>query len=138
MAASFARTCSGVGCRIALIECTPANGQQSCHARPAARKRPALSSGGKLGIYHQLATPPLGHGANATLDQRLRPGVLHSGMEAFASVQCPHCGGPSEIGIDTTIAEQEFTTDCEVCCRPFEVRVACEPGEIVSLGAQMG
>jgi hypothetical protein len=38
-----------------------------------------------------------------------------------------------EIGVDTTVADQTFTVDCEVCCRPFEVSVQCEPGEIVSL-----
>ena len=36
-------------------------------------------------------------------------------------------------GIDTSVPSQCFTTDCEVCCRPFEVAVECEPGEILSL-----
>jgi hypothetical protein len=31
------------------------------------------------------------------------------------------------------VASQRFTTDCEVCCRPFEVIAECEPGEILSL-----
>jgi hypothetical protein len=35
--------------------------------------------------------------------------------------------------IDTSIAEQRFTTDCEVCCRPFEVFAECEPGEVLSV-----
>jgi hypothetical protein len=26
-----------------------------------------------------------------------------------------------ELLIDTSIAQQRFTTDCEICCRPFEV-----------------
>jgi hypothetical protein len=38
--------------------------------------------------------------------------------------------------IDTSTASQRFTTDCEVCCRPFEVRVECEPGEVLSLEVQ--
>ena len=54
-------------------------------------------------------------------------------MELFQTVQCPFCGSSLEIGIDTTIANQSFTTDCEVCCRPFEVSVECEPGEILNL-----
>jgi len=41
-----------------------------------------------------------------------------------------------ELVIDTTIAQQRFTTDCEVCCRPFEVFAECEPGEILSLEVQ--
>ena len=35
--------------------------------------------------------------------------------------------------IDTSQPSQRFTTDCEVCCRPMEVSVECEPGEILSL-----
>jgi hypothetical protein len=37
------------------------------------------------------------------------------------------------VAIDTSVPSQRFTTDCEVCCRPFEVTVTCEPGEILSL-----
>jgi len=54
-------------------------------------------------------------------------------MEESASIICPFCGQRFEITIDTSIPEQRFTTDCEVCCRPFEVRAQCEPGEILSL-----
>ena len=35
--------------------------------------------------------------------------------------------------IDTSQPSQRFTTDCEICCRPMEVIVECEPGEILSL-----
>lgn len=38
--------------------------------------------------------------------------------------------------IDTSVPHQEFTTDCEVCCRPYRVCAECEPGEILSLDAQ--
>lgn len=54
-------------------------------------------------------------------------------MEVSASICCPFCGQRFELAIDTSIAEQRFTTDCEVCCRPFEVIAECEPGEILSL-----
>ena len=40
------------------------------------------------------------------------------------------------LSIDTSIPEQRFTTDCEVCCRPFEVFAECEPGEIIALEVQ--
>jgi len=59
-------------------------------------------------------------------------------MEASANVQCPFCGQHFEILIDTSIASQRFTTDCEVCCRPFEVIAECEPGEILSLVSETG
>ncbi len=52
-------------------------------------------------------------------------------MEQFVTVECPVCGGSMELGLDTSIPDQLFTTDCEVCCRPFQVRAECEPGEIL-------
>ena len=57
-------------------------------------------------------------------------------MEASESIQCPYCGQSFGLVIDTSIANQRLTTDCEVCCRPFEVVVECEPGEILSMEVQ--
>jgi hypothetical protein len=54
-------------------------------------------------------------------------------MEIFGTVRCPFCGQSFEAAIDTSVASQRFTTDCEVCCRPFEIVAECEPGEILSL-----
>ena len=51
----------------------------------------------------------------------------------YGDFQCPFCGATFELLIDTSCASQQFTTDCEVCCRPFEVRAECEPGEILSV-----
>ncbi len=59
-------------------------------------------------------------------------------MEVEETVQCPFCGQRMELAIDTSIASQRFTTDCEVCCRPFEVSVESEPGEILSLEVRGG
>ncbi|HVU09065.1 MAG TPA: CPXCG motif-containing cysteine-rich protein [Verrucomicrobiae bacterium] len=54
-------------------------------------------------------------------------------MEELVDVQCPFCGQSFEIVVDTSVTNQRFTTDCEVCCRPFEVVAECETGEILSL-----
>ena len=54
-------------------------------------------------------------------------------MQISESLQCPFCGQSFELVIDTSVASQRFTTDCEVCCRPFEVFAECEPGAILSL-----
>lgn len=54
-------------------------------------------------------------------------------MEEFATVQCPFCGQSFDVVVDTTATQQCFTTDCEVCCRPLEVRVECDGGEIVGV-----
>ena len=54
-------------------------------------------------------------------------------MQVSEQIQCPFCGQSFELLIDTSVAQQRFTTDCEICCRPFEVVAECEPGEILSL-----
>jgi Cysteine-rich CPXCG len=59
-------------------------------------------------------------------------------MEVSQTIQCPFCGQSLEIVIDTQTASQRFTTDCEVCCRPIDVSVECEPGEVVSVDVQPG
>jgi hypothetical protein len=59
-------------------------------------------------------------------------------MQDTGSVTCPFCGQSFELVVDTNIEEQRLTTDCEVCCRPFEVHVECEDGAILSLDVQGG
>ncbi len=59
-------------------------------------------------------------------------------MEVAQSIQCPYCGETFELLVDTTNRTQQFVTDCEVCCRPFEVFAECEPGEILSLEVRGG
>ncbi len=54
-------------------------------------------------------------------------------MEVSETIQCPYCGQSFGLVIDTSTPNQRFTTDCEVCCRPFEVLADCEPGEVLSL-----
>ncbi len=49
------------------------------------------------------------------------------------TIHCPFCGETSELDLDATVSRQQFITDCEFCCRPFEVRVTCEGGEIISV-----
>ncbi len=57
-------------------------------------------------------------------------------MQVPESIQCPFCGQQFELVIDTSVSNQRFTTDCEICCRPFEVFVESEYGEVVSLSVQ--
>jgi len=54
-------------------------------------------------------------------------------MEEAATIECPFCGQSMELLLDTSIESQRFVTDCEVCCRPFEVAAECEPGAVVSV-----
>lgn len=54
-------------------------------------------------------------------------------MESSVAIQCPFCGQKFDLVVDTSIPVQRFTTDCEICCRPFEVFAECEPGEVISI-----
>ena len=39
------------------------------------------------------------------------------------AVQCPYCGEPLELVVDTSAGPQRYVEDCAVCCRPIEVSV---------------
>jgi hypothetical protein len=54
-------------------------------------------------------------------------------MQETATVQCPYCGQNCEVPLDPAVPSERFTTDCEVCCRPFTVHVECERGEVLSI-----
>ncbi len=48
-------------------------------------------------------------------------------------VDCPSCGEPAALDVDTSVAEQSYFEDCPVCCKPMEVFVRSRPGEILSI-----
>lgn len=54
-------------------------------------------------------------------------------METFTTIQCPFCGQRFDLALDASIEHQTFTTDCEICCRPFEVTLECDDGEVVDV-----
>ena len=39
------------------------------------------------------------------------------------AADCPYCGEPITLLIDTSCEEQSYVEDCEVCCRPMVVNV---------------
>ena len=45
-------------------------------------------------------------------------------VDADTTVSCPYCGETTQISLDYgSGAVQEYVEDCEVCCRPWRVRV---------------
>jgi hypothetical protein len=54
-------------------------------------------------------------------------------MEVAVTLQCPFCGQRFDLMLDTSLPDQQITTDCEICCRPFVVMAECEPGGILAL-----
>jgi len=48
--------------------------------------------------------------------------------------QCPHCMAEGSVLVDAAGGRrQTFVQDCEVCCRPLEVSLRIEDGEVTSL-----
>ena len=50
-----------------------------------------------------------------------------------ADITCPHCGEIFLLSVDTSQAEQALVEDCTVCCRPIQLTIRCQPGEVVAL-----
>ncbi|MBT3922690.1 MAG: CPXCG motif-containing cysteine-rich protein [Nitrospina sp.] len=50
---------------------------------------------------------------------------------------CPHCGQSISVLLDLSVPVQEYIEDCEVCCRPIEIKYQVgEDGEIEFKGGQ--
>lgn len=61
---------------------------------------------------------------------------MRSTMQDTGSIQCPYCGQCFELALETSQPKHEFIVDCEVCCRPLRVSVACDAGEILEVRAE--
>lgn len=59
-------------------------------------------------------------------------------IEVTKPVQCPFCGHQTEIVVDTSTPADDLTVDCERCCRPFEVKLACSPGKVLQVEVDPG
>ena len=40
-----------------------------------------------------------------------------------AHIDCPYCGESLEITIDTSVRQQDYIEDCQVCCKPIQFRI---------------
>lgn len=54
-------------------------------------------------------------------------------MVVEIEIICPHCGEPFASTADTSQGTYSNVEDCAVCCRPMQVTVECEPGEVFSI-----
>jgi len=39
------------------------------------------------------------------------------------AVQCPYCGEMIDILLDTSVPQQNYIEDCQVCCQPITIDV---------------
>ena len=61
-------------------------------------------------------------------------------MELLAegTVICPYCGESFDTMVDTSQGSHSTIEDCVVCCRPIQLTVECDPGELFSIDAVPG
>jgi transcription elongation factor Elf1 len=50
-------------------------------------------------------------------------------------IDCPFCGEPFTIVVDTSVDEQSYIEDCSVCCRPIQLVVRSSDDELTSVTA---
>jgi hypothetical protein len=43
--------------------------------------------------------------------------------EHFATLWCPYCGEANEVLVEPAAGTQSYVEDCQVCCRPIEIRL---------------
>ena len=52
------------------------------------------------------------------------------------TVYCPYCGEVLEVLIDPQEAEQQYTEDCQVCCKPILFNVGVDAMGHLSVSVQ--
>lgn len=55
-------------------------------------------------------------------------------MEHF--FQCPYCWEEISMILDTSVQQQTYIEDCEVCCNPIEIRPTFEHQELIAFESQ--
>ena len=51
-------------------------------------------------------------------------------------IHCPYCGESISVMVDDSEAGQQYTEDCQVCCRPMVMDVAVDDDGSVSVRAR--
>lgn len=46
------------------------------------------------------------------------------------TIHCPYCGESIHILVDASDMGSDYIEDCQVCCRPIEIRVESLGGEV--------
>ncbi|MGD1090611.1 MAG: CPXCG motif-containing cysteine-rich protein [Bryobacteraceae bacterium] len=50
---------------------------------------------------------------------------------------CPYCWEQISMVLDTSVGNQTYVEDCEVCCHPIEVHYSVQDGEIAGFEANV-
>jgi transcription elongation factor Elf1 len=50
--------------------------------------------------------------------------------------QCPYCWESISMLVDTSVSSQVYFEDCEVCCRPIQIKYQAQNDELVVFEAE--
>lgn len=51
-------------------------------------------------------------------------------------ITCPYCGEVITILIDTSVSEQYYTEDCQVCCQPIALDIVIDETDAIEAYAR--
>ena len=58
-------------------------------------------------------------------------------IEQDYSFECPYCGEELSVRLDRSAGKrQEFVQDCEVCCKPVQIKVQFAGEEVAEFSAE--
>jgi len=64
-----------------------------------------------------------GYDGLSTEHHRSHMDVTYTTTDESTPVQCPYCGEWIDLQLDLSIPEQDCIEDCQVCCRPMDIRL---------------
>lgn len=50
--------------------------------------------------------------------------------------QCPYCWEEISMLLDSSVRQQTYVEDCEICCNPIELTVGYNEGELFNFSAE--
>jgi len=50
--------------------------------------------------------------------------------------RCPYCGEQISMVLDMSVRSQTYVEDCEVCCRPIQVRYVVHGDDVAEFDAR--
>lgn len=49
--------------------------------------------------------------------------------QAEVPIECPYCGSAITVLVDSSVAQQSYIEDCEVCCQPMTLSCLSDDDE---------
>ena len=64
----------------------------------------------------------------------MRP--AHDEGVAEHAFECPYCWETITVLVDTSVPDQRYVEDCEVCCNPIALHVRTSGGQVTGFDAE--